>query len=86
MHPRTSNPANAKGATGSQKTVHRLAGYEEQPGQIIPSGILLQHHLGVLRRAHMEAVSLGARHGVNADALAQHFARQHRAAFMGRAA
>ena len=82
MHPKTSNPANATGAAGSQKTVHRLAGYEEQPGKITPSVLLLQHRLSI-HRAHQDALSLGSRQGMNADALAQHYARQHRAAFAG---
>lgn len=86
MHPRTSNPANAKGATGSQTTVHRLAGHEEQPGKNSFTDRLLQYRLEALRSAHMEALSLGARQGMNADALAQHYARQHRASFVGRAA
>lgn len=59
----------------------RLGGSEQEDN--IPPSLRLQHHLSVIRRAHMEAVSLGGRHGVNADALAQHFARRHRAAFAG---
>lgn len=62
----------------------QLGGFEQQQTNL--SGRLLQHRLEALHRAHMEALSLGARHGVNADALALHYARQHRMAFVGRAA
>ncbi|MGA0543680.1 hypothetical protein ACO2Q1_00230 [Brevundimonas sp. VNH65] len=62
----------------------QLGGFERHQDSL--SGHLPQYRLKALRSAHMEALSLGARQGMNADALAQHYARQHRASFVGRAA